>query len=268
MASQTQKNSVNPKASLCHHGLVKILVMDALSKQGRDSRDFVQEITQSLEHPPLEDVPPAINDEIPPADAATHTTTPSQVNTSSPVDTPIVNDQAEGSPSTNPPSNNIDPAPTPIQEVHLRKSMWKTPKRKRGSNRPVEKEVKEMVVPPRRFTRSMMKRKKSLSPQPIDVPTEPINLSTPSNSPIKKSSNFSPGKLAETLHFANYTIEEVDQFFSDTTKDKVKVASPPPDVSTFTSKTVNSDPAAETSTIRNDDLIEKLRDDIKIAEVL
>lgn len=40
-ASQTQKNVINPKASLCHHGLVKILVMDALNKQGRNWTDFV-----------------------------------------------------------------------------------------------------------------------------------------------------------------------------------------------------------------------------------
>lgn len=45
MASLTQKNIVNPKASLCHHGLVKILVMDALNKQGRNWTNFVQEIT-------------------------------------------------------------------------------------------------------------------------------------------------------------------------------------------------------------------------------
>jgi len=113
MASQTQKNIVNPKASLCHHGLVKILVMDELSKQGREWRDFVQEVTLSLEHPPMEDVPPTIDDEIPPADAATHATTPSQANTSSPVHTPIVNDRAKDSPFTNPPADNVDLAPTP-----------------------------------------------------------------------------------------------------------------------------------------------------------
>ena len=61
MASLTQKNVINPKASLCHHGLVKILVMDALNQQGRNWTDFVQEITHTLEHPPLEDVPPVIN---------------------------------------------------------------------------------------------------------------------------------------------------------------------------------------------------------------
>ena len=102
----------------------------------------------------------------------------------------------------------------------------------------------------------------------MDVPTEPINLSTPSNSPIKEPSNLSPKKLAETLRFVDYTPEEVDQFLSDTTKDKVEVASPPPDVSILDSKTVNSEPAAETSTIGNDDLIEKLKEDIKVVEVL
>ena len=112
----------------------------------------------------MEDVPPVINDEIPPADDATHATTPPRVHTSSPVHTSIAHDQPEGSPSTNPPPDNIDPALTPIQEVHCRKSIWKTPKRKRGSNRPIEKEVKETTVPPCRLTRSMMKRKKSLSP--------------------------------------------------------------------------------------------------------
>ena len=75
---------------------------------------------------------------------------------------------------------------------------------------------------------------------------EPINLTTPSNSPIKEPSKLSAEKLAETLHFAEYTNEEIDQFFSSTMKDKAKAASPtpPPDVFTFASKMVDSYPAA------------------------
>lgn len=41
MASLTQKNVNNPKASLCHHGLVKLLVMDALNLQGRNWTEYV-----------------------------------------------------------------------------------------------------------------------------------------------------------------------------------------------------------------------------------
>ena len=130
----------------------------------------------------------------------------------------------------------------------------------------MEKEEKETIVPTRRLTRSMVKKKRSPSPQPMDVSTEPINLSTPSPSPIKEPPNISPKKLAETLRFANYTTEEVDQFIADNTKEKDKASSPPP--STFDSQTINSGPAAETSTIGNDDLIKKLKEDLKVVEVL
>lgn len=74
--------------------------------------------------------------------------------------------------------------------------MWKTPKRKRGSNRPIVKGVKETPDPPPRLTIIMAKKKKLSSPQHTNVPTEPINLSTPSNSPIKEPSNLSAGKVA------------------------------------------------------------------------
>ena len=116
----------------------------------------------------------------------------------------------------------------------------------------------------------MAKKKKSPSPQHMNVPTEPINLTTPSSSPIKEPSNISAEKLAQTLHFAEYTTEEIDQFFSTTVKDKARAASPtpPPNVSTFASKTIDSEPAAETSTVKDDNLIDKLREDIRVAEVL
>jgi len=252
MASLTQKNVINPKASLCHHGLVKLLVMDALNQQGRNWIDYVQEIVQALEHPPLEDVPPIVNEEeIPPIN---DTTTTPQIHSSSPAHTPIAHDLPENSPPVISPSDTINPAPTPMQQIHLRKSIWKTPKRKRGSNRPIEKEEKEITVPTRRLTRSMMKKPRSPSPQPVDTSTEPINLSTPS--PIKEP----PEKLAEEPPFAHDTIEEVDQCVADNTKEKVTAVSPPP--STF-----DSQPTAE-STIGSEDLIGKLKEDIKVAEVL
>ena len=138
MASQTQKNVVNPKASLCHHGLVKILVMDELSRQGREWRDFVQKVILSRGHPPAEDVPPAVDDHVenPSIDASIPDITPSKADDSLPVDTPLDSDQVESSSFINPQSDNAEPEQTPAQEVQHRKSMWKTPKRKRGSNHP------------------------------------------------------------------------------------------------------------------------------------
>ena len=114
MASQTQKNVVNPKASLCHHRLVKILVMDELSRQGREWKDFLQEVIMSTGHPLAEDVPPAVDDEIPSIDASIPDITPSKAHTSLLVDTPMVSDQAEDSPFINPPSDNEVHEQTPM----------------------------------------------------------------------------------------------------------------------------------------------------------
>lgn len=52
MASQAQKDINNPHSSLCHHGFVKLLVLDELHKKGRDWSEFLCEVTLSREHPP------------------------------------------------------------------------------------------------------------------------------------------------------------------------------------------------------------------------
>jgi len=57
----------------------------------------------------------------------------------------------------------------------------------------------------------------------------------------------------------------MDQCVADNTKENVTAVSPPP--SPFDSPTLNSGPAAE-STLDSEDLIGKLKEDIKIAEVL
>lgn len=94
---------------MCHHGLVKILVMDELCRQGREWRDFVKEITLSPEHPPTEDVPPTVDvpTETPSIDVPLLDITPSMADTSLPANNPLVSDQAEDSPFVNPQSNNV-----------------------------------------------------------------------------------------------------------------------------------------------------------------
>lgn len=58
---------------------------------------------------------------------------------------------------------------TTVQEMQPRRSIWKAPKRKRGSNRPVKNEPKESQDPPRWMTRSMVKNQKPPSPQPMET---------------------------------------------------------------------------------------------------
>ena len=146
MASQTRKNISNPHSSLCHHGLVKLLVLDKLHKRGRDWSKFLREVTLSQEHAPMEDVPLSVN---------------TQPETPLPI-VPI--NLIESNPSP-------DHEKTPAQETQPRKSIWRAPKRKRGSNRPVKSEPKESQDPPRRRTRSMMKNQKLPSPKPMNVET-------------------------------------------------------------------------------------------------
>ena len=87
---------------------------------------------------------------------------------------------------------------------------------------------------------------------------------------MKEPSKHSAEELAKTLRFAEYTSKEINQFFSSSKKDKTKAASPTPqpDIFTFASQTIDSDPVAEPSTAKDDNLIDKLREDIRIAEVL
>jgi len=257
MASLTQKNTVNPKASLCHHGLVKLLVMDALNRQGRTWIDYVQEIVQTLEHPPLEDVPSTVHDEeVSPID---DTPTSPQVHIPSPTHSPITHVYPDTSSPVIPSSNTINPTPTPMQQSHVRKSMWKTPKRKRGSNRPKEHEEQEIIAPTRRLTRSMLKKPRSPSPHLKNISVEPINLSTPS--PVKEL----PEKLVEEPPIEQDNIEETDQHVAANVKEDATAVSPPP--SPFDSHILHSDPAEE-SILDNEDLIAKLKEDVKIAEVL
>ena len=159
-----------------------MLVLDELRKQGREWGDFLQEINLSPGHPPTEDVPPAVDAHIenPSIDVPLPNVTPSQADTSLPADSPLVD----------PPSDDLVHKQTPAQEVHHRRSMWKTPKRKRGSNQPVVSEVKETLDPPQRLTRSTMKKKNLSSPQHMNVPTEPINLTTPLSSQSKSLLTF------------------------------------------------------------------------------
>jgi len=257
MASLTQKNTINPKASLCHHGLVKLLVMDALNQQGRTWINYVQEIVQTLEHPPLEDVPSTVHEEE--VSPIHDTPTSPQTHTVSPTHSPITHDHSENFSPVIPPSDTINPTPTPMQQSHVRKSIWKTPKRKRGSNRPKAQEEQETTVPTRRLTRSMLKKPRSPSSPLKDASTEPVDLSTPS--PIKEPSE----KLAEEPPFVHNDIEEMDKCVDDNTTENVTAV--PPSPSLFDSHTLNSGPAAE-STLDSEDLIRKLKEDIKIAEVL
>ena len=87
---------------------------------------------------------------------------------------------------------------------------------------------------------------------------------------MKEPSKHSTEELVETLRFAEYTSKEINQFFSSSQKDKTKATSstPQPNVFTFASQTEDSDPIVEPSTVKDDNLIEKLREDIRIAEVL
>jgi len=253
MASLTQKNTVNPKASLCHHGLVKLLVMDALNQQGRTWIDYVQEVVQTLEHPPLEDVPSTVHVE---------EVSPNHDTPTSPIYSPIHSPNTHVHPDTSSPvipsADTITPTPTPMQQSHVRKSMWKTPKRKRGSNRPKEPEEQEAIAPTRRLTRSMLKKPRSLSPHLKDTSVEPIDLSTPSL--VKEP----PEKLVAEPPIEQDNIEETNQHVAANVKeDATAVSSPPP----FDSHTLHSDPAEE-SILDNEDLIAKLKEDVKIAEVL
>jgi hypothetical protein len=248
MSSLTQKNTINPKASLCHHGLVKLLVMDALNQQGRTWVDYVQEVVQTLEHPPLEDVPSTVRDE----EIAPIHDTPTSPNQSP------IHSHLDASSPVIPSSDTIIPTPTPMQQSHIRKSMWKTPKRKRGSNRPKEPEEQKAIAPTRRLTRSMLKKPRSLSPHLEDASVEPIDLSTPS--PVKEP----PEKLAEELPIEQDNVEETNQHVAANAKeDATAVSSPSP----FDSHTLHSDPVEE-SILDNEDLIAKLKEDVKIAEVL
>jgi len=113
-------------------------------------------------------------------------------------------------------------------------------------------------------------KKKLPSPQPMNTKTKPINLATPIGSPMKEPSKHSAEELVETLRFADYTSEEINQFFSSSKKDKTKAASPTPQphIYTFASQTADSDPVEDPSTVKDDNLIDKLREDIMIAEVL
>ena len=72
------------------------------------------------------------------------------------------------------------------------------------------------------------------------------------------------------MRFAEYTSEEINQFFSSPKKDEVKATSPTPQPNTFTfsSQTTNSDPMVEPLAVKDDNLIDKLKEDIRIAEVL
>jgi len=113
MASQTRKNTSNPRSSLCHHGLVKLLVLDELYKQGRDWSEFLREVTLSQEHPPKEDVPLSVNtqSENPLPDV------PLSANTQSEASLPDV--------PISPIENNPSPVreQTPVQEIQPRRSI-------------------------------------------------------------------------------------------------------------------------------------------------
>jgi len=52
MSSKVRKNTSNPDSSLCHHDLVKMLVMDELLKRGINWTEFLWDLTLSHEHPP------------------------------------------------------------------------------------------------------------------------------------------------------------------------------------------------------------------------
>jgi len=95
----------------------------------------------SPEHPPpTEDVPPTVTTHIetPPLDVPLPNVPPSvntQVDTSLPGDTLSVNVQSKNSPLVDPLPDNTPSLvheQTPVQEVYPRKSIWKTPKWKRG----------------------------------------------------------------------------------------------------------------------------------------
>ena len=105
----------------------------------------------------------------------------------------------------------------------------------------------------------MLKKPRSPSPHLKDISVEPIDLSTPS--PVKEP----PEKLVKDPPIVQDNIEETDQHDAANVKEDATAASPPP--SPFDSHTFHSDPAEE-SILDNADLIAKLKEDVKIAEVL
>lgn len=77
--------------------------------------------------------------------------------------------------------------------------------------------------------------------------------------------------LADTLLSADYTSQDVNQFFSSPKKDEAIATSrptPQPNTFTFASQTIDLDPIAEPSAAKDDNLVDKLREDIRIAKVL
>jgi len=219
--------------------------LDELHRRGRDWSEFLCEVNLSQEHPTMEDVHLSVN---------------TQPETSIP-DVPI--NLTESNPS-------LVHEQTPVQETQPRKSIWRAPKRKKGSNRPLKSEPKEIQDPPRRMTRSMMRNQKLPSPKPMNVETKPIDLATPVGSPVKEVSKYLKEELADTLLSADYTSQDVNRFFSSPKKDKAKATSPTPQPNTFTfaSQIVDSDPIVEPSEARVYNLVDKLKEDIRIAKVL
>ena len=182
-------------------------------------------------------------------------------------DVPLSFNTQSKTPLPDVPTNPTESNSSPIREKNLvqktqpRKSIWKAPKRKRGSNRSVKSEPKEIQNPPRRMTRSMIRNQKLPSPKPMNVEPEPIDLATPVGSPVKEAPKDSMEELADTLLSADYTSHDVSQFFSSPKKDKAKATSPTPqpDMFTFSSQIVDSDPIAEPLEARFENLVDKLK---------
>jgi len=170
ISSQARKNTKNPSTSLCHHGIIKMLVMEELKKRDKSWNDFLQELSQSQEHPPEEDVP------------------------ISPVENPdsSLRDFSQGYVLNSPSQNHEEDKPVSpikislVEKERSKRLSEKVPKRKRGSNRT---KLSKHVESPRRTTQSVACQiEKPIPSEQVNIGSDPINLSSPSSSPSENAS--------------------------------------------------------------------------------
>jgi hypothetical protein len=144
MSSQVRKNVANPHNSLFHHGLIKLLVIAELEKQGKTWDEFIYQfsnphltiktskktldlgtVTPSKPHSPKTPNPPTQAIPLP------------EQKTKKLVDTPAA---SSGKKTKNPidnspmPSTSIDPAPKKLQEA-IQQDFPVVPTNRRGANR-------------------------------------------------------------------------------------------------------------------------------------
>ena len=145
MSSQVRKNLTNPHNSLFHHGLIKLLVLSDLEKQGKTWDEFIYQfsnahltiktskktldlgtVTPSKSHSPKTPNPLAQAISLP----------KQKTKTKELVDTPAVSlGKKTKKPIDNPPnpSTSIDPTPKKLQEV-IQQDFRVVPTNRRGAN--------------------------------------------------------------------------------------------------------------------------------------